>query len=1380
MENKELRLGLDLGTNSVGWALLNEKNQLVKKNGFTFWGVRMFDEANTAAERRGYRTARRRLNRRKYRLDLLKEIFTEPLNAIDPTFFQRLEDSFYKIEDKTNPNYYNLFTDHYTDQEYFRLYPTIYHLRAHLIHATEQEDIRLIYLAIHHIMKYRGNFLLSGDEFKISDFSQIKDAFSTLRETINELKYSFEEEEDFKEQYFDVPQEELDESFFNELQRILELKDLKERKNQLRLLWKVDKKSIISEAIIPLLAGAEKIDMAALSVVKGRKYEKCEISLLNEDLDGAIDNCKACIPELSPLSAYFLELKKVVDYFYISKILKDPNTTYSEAMVKRYEDHQKDLKRLKKFIKKYASEKYSDLFRKTQKHNYPNYVGFNSIEGKPITRGSHCTRLEFYAYLKEKILEGITVEEAQEEKNYFITKMENNELLLRQNSNQNGAFPMQLHLTELKMILDRQKKYYPFLNKKKDGLTNEEKIIALFKFKIPYYVGPLDPNSPYSWLCKKSNEKITPWNFNQVVDLDETAGRFIKRMQNKCTYLKGPEDYCLPKKSIIFSEFNCLSYLNKINLNGKVIPIDIKQELFNQIFLKKKDPTKKNIIDYLKANYGEQSVSSSVAKELPDVNCNMASYIKFKEIFGDDLKENMDMVENIIRDITIFEDKNILEQRLRLKYGLSEDRIKKIKDLNYNGYSRLSKNLLVSLPVSNAETGEVIGSVLEVMRQTNMNLQEILYKEEYQFTKTIDAYNEPFIHSSDGVASILDEQPFLSPGFKRPVIQAFAIIDEIEEIFKRKIDKFYIECSRTNKAKKQVTTSRYHKIKDLYKACQNLAADYNINLKALNHTLDNHKDQLKSDLIYLYFTQLGLSLYTLEPIDIDDLSKNNSRYDIDHIYPQALIKDDSLSNRVLTEKGKNEDKKSHFLFELPGFLPKKANLFYHKLLELDLISKEKYKRLTEKELTSELDGFVNRQLVSTNQAVKALAESLKIYKGIGSANIIYSKAENISDFRNDFHLVKSRLANNFHHAHDAYLNVIVGGTLSEYYNQFIYSKANYERLKSENRTLNPQKIMKKDTIRIKQKLIWDKASMIKQIKYDLYERYDIHETVRTFHSHEMFKKVTISKAGLSQNIIPTKTTSPRADTSKYGGITSNAYSKYLIVEYSEKNKQKVKLTAIPKIFENNIGNYLQTNLKTTNYKIVHPDIKTNVVVEKNALKFCITGVSGDKFLLQNLRDRFFGYSYLNTIKKIEKFYRQKKKSEPMLIEQNRIVISAAKNDRCEEIALERLEVEALLLYLKTMYQKPIYQYSVIQKIFREININHSEAFKTLDFEKLIELIYQLLSLLKTNERKTADLEYFGGKKKTGKLYFNSILENGTKFIAESPTGYYRKVLFEVK
>ena len=60
----EYYLGLDMGSSSVGWAVTNEKYEILRAHGKTLWGVRLFDSAQTAEERRGFRTAKRRLDRR--------------------------------------------------------------------------------------------------------------------------------------------------------------------------------------------------------------------------------------------------------------------------------------------------------------------------------------------------------------------------------------------------------------------------------------------------------------------------------------------------------------------------------------------------------------------------------------------------------------------------------------------------------------------------------------------------------------------------------------------------------------------------------------------------------------------------------------------------------------------------------------------------------------------------------------------------------------------------------------------------------------------------------------------------------------------------------------------------------------------------------------------------------------------------------------------------------------------------------------------------------------------------------------------------------------------------------------------------------------------
>ena len=173
----EYYMGLDMGTSSVGWAVTDEKYNLIKKRGKDMWGIREFEEADTAETRRTFRGARRRRQREVVRIGLLKEYFHDEVIKVDPNFFQRLENSKYFQEDKDEEvnEKYGVFADkNYTDKDYFKEYPTIYHLRKELLHSQEPHDVRLIYLALLNMYKHRGHFLnaslgIDGENRKMKD-----------------------------------------------------------------------------------------------------------------------------------------------------------------------------------------------------------------------------------------------------------------------------------------------------------------------------------------------------------------------------------------------------------------------------------------------------------------------------------------------------------------------------------------------------------------------------------------------------------------------------------------------------------------------------------------------------------------------------------------------------------------------------------------------------------------------------------------------------------------------------------------------------------------------------------------------------------------------------------------------------------------------------------------------------------------------------------------------------------------------------------------------------------------------------------------------------------------------------------------------------------
>ena len=128
-------IGIDTGTSSVGWAVIDEQFKLLKKNKNHLWGSRIFEEAQTAANRRLNRSSRRRYNKRRERIFLLQSIMEKMVLEKDPTFFIRMKNSTFLVqEDKKEvlqENYkdnYNLFSDkEFTDKDYYKKFPTIYH-----------------------------------------------------------------------------------------------------------------------------------------------------------------------------------------------------------------------------------------------------------------------------------------------------------------------------------------------------------------------------------------------------------------------------------------------------------------------------------------------------------------------------------------------------------------------------------------------------------------------------------------------------------------------------------------------------------------------------------------------------------------------------------------------------------------------------------------------------------------------------------------------------------------------------------------------------------------------------------------------------------------------------------------------------------------------------------------------------------------------------------------------------------------------------------------------------------------------------------------------------------------------------------------------------
>ena len=420
-----------------------------------------------------------------------------------------------------------------------------------------------------------------------------------------------------------------------------------------------------------------------------------------------------------------------------------------------------------------------------------------------------------------------------------------------------------MQLDEMIKIIDNQAKYYPVLKEKR------EQLLSILTFRIPYYFGPLNESSEHAWIKRlegKENQRILPWNYQDIVDVDATAEGFIKRMRSYCTYF--PDEEVLPKNSLIVSKYEVYNELNKIRVDDKLLEVDVKNDIYNELFMNNKTVTEKKLKNWLVNNQccNKNAEIKGFQKE-NQFSTSLTPWIDFTNIFGEINQSNFDLIEDIIYDLTVFEDKKIMKRRLKKKYALPDDKIKQILKLKYKDWSRLSKKLLDGIVADNKFGSSV--TVLDVLEISRLNLMEIINDRDLGYAQMIEAAASC---PEDGKFTYKEVQRLAgSPALKRGIWQSLQIVEEITKVMKCRPKYIYIEFERSEEAKER-TESKIKKLENVYKDLdEQTKVEYKTVLEELKG-FDNTK-KISSDSLFLYFTQLGKCMYSGKKLDIDSLDK---------------------------------------------------------------------------------------------------------------------------------------------------------------------------------------------------------------------------------------------------------------------------------------------------------------------------------------------------------------------------------------------------------------------------------------------------------------------------------------------------------------------------
>ncbi len=1327
-------LGLDMGTGSLGWAVTNDKYEVLRKHGKALWGVRLFESANTAEERRVFRTARRRLDRRNWRLQVLQELFAEEIGKVDPGFYLRMKESKYYPEDKRNKDGvcpelpYALFVDKdYTDKDYHQQFPTIYHLRRMLMETVETPDIRLVYLAFHHMMKHRGHFLLSGNIDEIKEFN------ATFLQFIQNIK---NEELDFEL------------SVGNEECKVVEevLKDRTITKSTKKSkLWKFfGPKTLCEKEILNLIVGG-KVKLS--DIFSNKELDECErpaISFADSGYDDYIGGIEAELGE----QYYIIESAKAVyDWAVLADILKN-SRSISEAKVKIYEKHKTDLAYLKKLVKKYLTkEEYNQIFAKTEDklYNYCAYIGMTKKNGKKVDLDSkRCSKEEFYDFLKKTVLKKL---DSQEECIYLKEELEKETFLPKQVNKNNGVIPYQIHQYELEKIIDNLSDKIPFLKE------NGDKIKQLFAFRIPYYVGPLN-GKEFSWAVRRNKEKIYPWNFNEVIDVEESAEKFIRRMTNKCTYLYGED--VLPKDSLLYSKFMVLNELNNIRLNGEKISIALKQRIYEELFCKTRKVTQKKLKKYLYLE-GIADKEVEISGIDGDFKASLTAYHDFKEKLTCAELSQKDK-EGIILDIVLFgDDKKLLKKRIEKKFpNLTENQKKSICTMSYKGWGRLSKKFLEEVVAPAPETGEA-RNIITALWETNDNLMELL-SEKYLFTDAIEKFNCE--NKETGLSYKTVEDLYVSPAVKRQIWQTLKVVKEIEKVMGKKPKRVFVEMARDKQDSKR-TESRKKRLQELYKACKTEERDWFAELEKY----EDH--QLRSDKLFLYYTQKGRCMYSGEVIQLEDLW-DNTKYDIDHIYPQSKTMDDSIDNRVLVKKEYNANKSD--VYPIAKGIREARTPFWRSLLEGGFIEKEKYNRLTRKEEfdESELAGFIARQIVETRQGTKAVAEILK--QAFPETEIVYVKARTVSQFRqayqNDAEFIKVREMNDFHHAKDAYLNIVVGNT---YFVKFTKDAAWFIR-KNPGRTYSLKEMFTgKYDVERNGEIAWKAGGKgtIVTVKEQL-SKNNILVTRKAYEVKGGLFDQQIMRKGKGQ--ISVKGSDDRlSNIAKYGGYNKATGTYFMLVKSKDKKGKEMRsIEFVPLYLKTAIEQSEETTLEYLRNRKENPlnepeilirKIKKDTLFKVDGFKMWISSRTGKQLIFKCAVQLLLAPQETEILKKVIKFINRKVENKNLKL--------VEKDELTNDMLLELYDVFVYKI------QNTIYGIH-LGKQGKDLK-NGREKFINLTSEEKCVVLSEILRIFQCQSNE-ANLSLIDSGSRVGRLYLNSNITKCKQIsiINQSPTGVYEQ------
>lgn len=1375
-EKKPYYLGLTLDDTSIGWALTDPAYNILRASRKDAWGTRLFSAAETAEKARAARMARRTLRRKHRNIAFLRQVFEKEINKVDPLFFKRMDESKLYLDDRSADNQQKnaLFNDPgFDDKDYFKQYPTIYHLKKDLMTSKEPRDIRLVYLALLHYFKHRGHFYakaISADNGVVD----IAEAYAALQENA-----AFDG--------IDLPEVDAE-------KLIATLCDTKHSpsvvEKSLEKLLGAQKPEV--KELCKLMCGltgrvdkifADKLDNAE---------EAVKLSFTSETAD---DDLAALNDILNGDAMRILELAQSINNARQLREILGNEKYYTYAQISSYEEHKHDKYMLKTVLHKYNQDAYRKMFYEDIPASYAGYVNQNNSDKHNKKRRLFDDAKAYAARSQESFYKNVTEvlenlpEEAQNDPlvQTILERIKTKAFMPKQRTRANAIVPNQLMAAEFKLVVENASNYLPFLNIKDQeyGLSAKDKLIQLFSFTIPYYIGPVgqanDKPSRFAWSVYRPGKggALYPWNLEEKIDLNRSAKMFINNLVGHCTYL--PAQKVLPRGSMLYERYIVLNDLNSIKVKGKKISVEAKQRLYNDLYLKGSKVTHKAITNHLEkigAATKEDLSSLTYAGSYNGPTCFLSSLGKFKNIFSDEfIGSYYDVLEDVIFLSTVFGDgsKDRLREELYGKYGnlFSQEVIEKLLKLSFTGWGNFSKEFLTleGKAEGNKEEGDFGNrSIIDMMWLTNNTLQELLYSG-YSYENKIEQLNKDSKFKSLEEWDIEDlNRQYIHVTLRKALWQARSIILDVERIMGYPPAKIFVQRAKGGQPPKK--TNRKKELLALYKDVHDSERNWIAEIEAKSEA------DFRSRKTYLYYLQMGRCMYTGKKISLEDL--NTSKYDRDHIYPKSKTDDNSITNLVLVDQDFNREKSDEY--PISKEIRENMKDFWKDLLDLGFMSKEKYERLVRETNLSEdeLATFINRRMKDTRPGTKTAYKLLKMAYKNTDTEVIFTNSSLVADFRSQYQMQESTIVNNLYPAHDAYLNIVCGNVFHTKFSAdtHLYLYKN----RSKKRSYNLSRMYDRDVLD-GTLIVWkaedeetgeagtiDKVRQMISKTSALITKMPEHVDAELF-NETLYSKKMVTKGNDPSIYIPLKT---GLDPMKYGGKRSAKAEYYALCDYTKETKsgsEKIR-ALIPVLLlweidpkkegeKKRLAKLIQESLnkkskkaRITKVKVVEYPIYQQSKLEIEGFRYWLGGKADDNLYYRQAVPMFIPDDLNAYVKKLEKAANRKSYDE--MDHTGAMVLTKDKNLACFEYLVAKLE-------------SGIYK-NMKCNIVGVLNEGR-EAFKELPLEKQCQLLVDLF-MWNNGKKQSVNLQLIGGKASSGVMMISSKLSslNEAYIIKESATG----------